>query len=383
MLHHHASSDTCSLLNTIASYPIYAATFANNKPSVLLVGGGGGAGNHGVKNKITSFDFGSRAPIVEPAAELEVSEDDSVTCLANLATKDGIILYAGNGSNVEDRVKGKDMHFRSFEVQLPKARSGRLGDEKPGKISFLSKTQLLKPAKSESTRKEAYQRIVRLSPPKKGPNKRIGAIASGLAGEENELVVFSATSNRPEPEDIIQRVELKSKEANDVDIQDLGNSNFLVAYATDQEVYVHNIDYDFEKRKSRAGTDGKKVYTIPQVDVGVKKGRSKLRGIRWLSPKHLLLLANKPNRTGVELLLLHLYEEGPGSIILRKKLPIKAATDLDVALMDPDPEGAYQIVIAVAGIDMSLNVHTMEYHGHARDSLSKFYCYATYDNVSL
>jgi prolactin regulatory element-binding protein len=52
----------------------------------------------GVKNMITCFDFSSRAPNVEQAAELEVSSDDSVTCLANLATKDGLIVFAGNGS---------------------------------------------------------------------------------------------------------------------------------------------------------------------------------------------------------------------------------------------------------------------------------------------
>lgn len=371
-----------------ASYPIYAATFANNKPGVLVVGGGGGAGKHGVKNKITLFDFSSRAPTIESSAELEVSEDDSVTCLANLAIKDGLILYAGNGSSVEDRLQGKDMHFRAFEVQFPKAKSASSGEEKSGKVEFLSKTQVLKAARSESTRKEAYLRLLKLSPTihrsnSGAPNKRIGAIASGLAGDENEVVIFSATSNRPQPQDIIHRADLKSKEANDIDIQNLEDSQFQVAYVTDQEVYIHNIDYDFEKRKSRTGCDAKKVYTIPQVDVGTKKGRPKFRGIRWLSPKHLLLLTNKPNRTGVELFVLHLYEEGPGSIILRKKLSIKAATDLDVALMDADSDGCYQIAIAVAGIDMSLNIFTMEFHGHSRDSLSKFFWYATYDNVSL
>jgi len=366
------------------SYPIYAATFANSRPGYLVVGGGGGAGKHGVKNKITLLDFSSRAPTVEPSAELEVSEDDSVTCLANLATRNGLILYAGNGSSVEDRVQGKDMHFRSFEVQFPQGKAASSSSEKTSNISFLSKTQLLNVAKSENTRKEAYVRLLRLSPPRPSsgaPNKRIGAIASGLAGEENELVVFAATSNRPQAKDVINRVPLANKEANDIDIQDLGDSKFQLAYATDYEVHVHSIDYDFEKSKSKSGSDGKKVYTIPQVDIGVEGGRPKLRSTRWLSPKHLLLLANKPNRTGVELWLLHLYEEGPGSIVLKKSLPraVGAATDLDVSLLDADSDGAYQIVIAVAGIDVSLSVYTMDYRGD--DSLSHFHHYATYDNV--
>jgi prolactin regulatory element-binding protein len=101
--------------------------------------------------------------------------------------------------------------------------------------------------------------------------------------------------------------------------------------------------------------------------------------------QHLLLLVNKPNRTGVELLVLHMYEEGPGSIIQRKTLPkhVKAATDMDVALLDADSNGAYQIALCVAAVDISLSVYTIDYNGRARNSLSSFHPFATYDNVSL
>lgn len=112
--------------------------------------------------------------------------------------------------------------------------------------------------------------------------------------------------------------------------------------------------------------------------------RAKLRSLRWLAPGYLLLTSNKPNRSGVELLILHLYEEGLGGISLRKTLPrhIKAATDIDVALLDTDSDGAYQIAIAIGAIDISLNVYTMDYHGTARDSLSGFHAFNSYDNVS-
>jgi prolactin regulatory element-binding protein len=88
-------------LTETASYPLYAATFASSRPGVLVVGGGGGAGRHGVKNKISVFDFTSRAPNVEPSAEIEASQDDSVQSLAGLGTKDGLIVYAG-GCDHED-----------------------------------------------------------------------------------------------------------------------------------------------------------------------------------------------------------------------------------------------------------------------------------------
>jgi len=330
---------------------------------------------------ITCFDFTSRAPNVETSAELEVSADDSVTCLANLATKDGLIVFAGNGSSVDDRVKGQDTHFKAFEFQAPKG--------KPASINFLSKTQLFSVPKNENARKEMYQRILKLSPPPRTasstPTKRIGAIASGLGGDENEIVIFSATSNRPQAQDIIKRIKLSAgQEANDLDIWDQGEGRFQIAYCLDSDVYIQDVDYDFSKSKNRTESERRKVYTITYPDAGARKGRSKVRSLRWLSPKHLVLLSNKPNRTGVELLVLHMYEEGPGSIVSRKTLPahVKAAVDFDVALLDADANGAYQIVVAVGGIDVSLSVYTIDYHGFAQDSLSHLYKYATYDEVS-
>ncbi|KAF9696942.1 hypothetical protein EKO04_004908 [Ascochyta lentis] len=364
------------------SYPIFAATFATSRPGVLAVGGGGGGGRHGVKNKITLFDFTSRAPTVEPIAEIEASTDDSVTCLSNLATKDGLILYAGVNSSEEDRAKDNNEHFRAFEVKLPKGKVATDGAD--ASISYLSKTKLFAPVQNANAKKEGYQRLVRLSPPQRTPStptRRIGAIASSLAGDENELVVFSATSNRPQdPQDVLKRIKLgKNEEANDLDIFDKGDGQFELAYALDYDVIVHNISTTQAKPKD----ERRKLYSIPMPDLGQKGGRSKLRCIRWLSPEHLLLLVNKPNRTGVELLLVHMYEEGPGSVVLRKTLPkrVKAASDMDVAFLDPDSTGAYQIAVAIASIDISLIVYSIDYHGRSRNSLSHFHHYATYDNV--
>ncbi|KAF1842017.1 uncharacterized protein K460DRAFT_319677 [Cucurbitaria berberidis CBS 394.84] len=364
------------------SYPIFAASFASQRPSLLVVAGGGGAGKHGVKNNITAFDFSSRAPTVQPLAEVEASVDDSITSLANLATKDGLILYAGINSSQEDRARGKNEHFRSFELQFPKSKAG--AEKSDASISFLSKTSLLTPPQSASAKHDAYQRLVKLSPPQRPasstPNHRIGAVASSLAGDDNnEIVIFSATSTKPQNEEIIERIKLPhGQEAVDLDIFDLGEGLFKVAYALDQEIFLQDVKYDFSEKKSKGGH--RKVYTIPQLNSG---GRSRIRCIRWLTPTHLLLLVNEPNRTGVEMKVLHLYEEGPAHVISRKKLPrhIKAATDLDVALLDKDSSGQYQIAIAIGAIDMSLSVYTMDYHGPSRDSLSSLHSFNSYDNV--
>ena len=121
-----------------------AATFASNRPGVLVVGGGGGAGRSGVKNQITAYDFTSRAPTIQSFAEIEASKDDSITCLDNLSTKDGLILFAGNGSSEEERLKGNNEHLRAFELKYPKS-----AEKTDGKVDFVSKTQLFKTPKSD------------------------------------------------------------------------------------------------------------------------------------------------------------------------------------------------------------------------------------------
>lgn len=305
--------------------------------------------------------------------------------MENLSTKDGLILFAGNNSSEEDRLAARNEHLRAFELRFPKNKGASSGAEKEdGNIEFLSKTTLFTTPQSVGAKKEGYQRIIRLSPPQRTttntPNRRVGAIASGLAGDENEVVVFNATSTKPSNQDVIERIKLhKGQEANDLDIFTQEEGRFRVAYVTDYEVFVQEVRYDFEQRKTKGKNEHRKVYTLPLVEKGA---RSKLRGVRWLSPKHLLLLANKPNRSGVELLLFHFYQDG-GSIALRKALPkhVKAATDMDVALLDADDQGAYQIAIAIAAIDMSLTVYTMDYHGPSRDSLSAFHSFNSYDNV--
>jgi prolactin regulatory element-binding protein len=178
---------------------------------------------------------------------------------------------------VQEKLQRNDMHFRSFEATFT-----------PGHIAPLSRTMLFTPASTDAARREAYQRLMRLSPPQRStgstPNRRIGAIASALAGEENEVVIFSATTNRPQAQDVIQRISLKGQEANDIDIQDQGEGSFQVAYVLDHDVYVQDVNYDFGQRRNKTQQERRKVYTAPHA-IDEKKARSKLRGVRWLSPK--------------------------------------------------------------------------------------------------
>lgn len=155
-----------------------------------------------------------------------------------------------------------------------------------------------------------------------------------------------------------------------------------VAYCTDYEVYIQDLNYDFGKKKLQGEeVTSRKVFSVPVPDATEKKGRYKLRCIKWLSPDHILLLTNLPNRSGVELQVLRLPSTPSiGSISTRKRLPrhVIAAVDMDVCWLDSDGAGDYQIVVAVGGIDISLVVLTIDYHAH---SLGSIHQYAVYRDV--
>ncbi|KAF2204805.1 hypothetical protein GQ43DRAFT_453529 [Delitschia confertaspora ATCC 74209] len=382
-----------SFSKATTSYPVYSATFAHNHPGLLVVGGGGGPGRSGVGNKITVFDVSSRAADLVSSAELELSRDeDSVTCLANLATKDGLILYAGINSSENDCLADKNQHFRSFEVIYSKKKKNPENDlaQMPkALVRYLSKSTLFKPFSSAVAKKEGYQGLVRLSPPRRNASgtKRIGAIVSRFARGENEIVVFNATTAEPKaPGDVIQRISpYKGEEANDIDIIEPEDAEFKLAYSTDFDVYVLDVNYDFGKKQLRGKEHvSEKKYTVPYPDgPETNKNRSKVRSIRWLSPSHILLLVNLPNKSGVELQVLRLYGDTMGSITHRKRLPghVKAAVDMDICLLDADEKGAYQIAIAVAGNDVSTSIFTLDYHGTDSNTVSRFHSYTTFREV--
>lgn len=254
-----------------------------------------------------------------------------MTSIAAVSTQQGCIIYAGVNSTEAERLKGENAHFRAFELTYPKKKA-EAPEKTGGELQFISKAQLLTPA-TNAGRNEGYQRLVRLSPaaPGKSGGKRIGVVASSLQGDENELVIFPAVSTKPSLSDVIQRIPLKGYEANDVDIFE-SEGAFQVAYCLDAAVYVQRFSYDFEKRKtSKKLEEPHRVYHVPALDAA-QKTRPKLRALRWLSPHHILLLVNRPNRSGVELQILRLYsEDGMGSIVLRKTLGkgAKQAVDMD------------------------------------------------------
>lgn len=335
----------------------------------------------------TLLDVSSRTTI-ETAAELELPKDgDSVQSLANLASKDGLITFAGINSSQADQDGGQNQHLRSFSITYPPNKRRRTEDTTPSEddksaITPLGQRSLF--TTSAAKRKETYQRITRLSPAQRreSGSKRICAIATGLA-KDAEIFVFNATVSAPEPADIITRIDLSDAgEANDLDIAEPNENEFSLAYCTDYDVFEQNIQYNFQTKKAEFIPNGpRRIHQIPLPDaVEDRKSRSKFRGLRFLTPQNVLTVSNKPNKGGAELKIYHLYPTGPAALVLEKTLPSRikqvASGSLDVCALDADKDGNRQVVVAVAGQDISIDVFTINYNART-DTFDKFKSFTT------
>ncbi|KAK5716263.1 hypothetical protein LTR17_016527 [Elasticomyces elasticus] len=368
-------------------YPLFAAEFDPYNRGYLVVGGGGGESKTGVPNQITVLDVANRAAVTT-VLELDLSRDeDSVQSIGSLATKDGLITFAGINSSQADQNAGRNEHLRSFDIKYPprkRQRTETTKDEK-GKIEQIGKRSLFK--RSTAAKSETYQRGLRLSPAQKrdSGSKRIGAVATGMA-KDSEIVVFNATSATPQDSDIIARIDLpEGDEAADLDLIEPERSEFSLTYCTDYDIYEQTYKYDFGSKKVEKMPKGpRRVHQMPYPESAAPnpKGRSKFRAVRFLNSQNLVALSNKPNKGGAELRIFHLYPTGPATLLLTKSLPsrIKSAVSMDVCALDADKTGNQQIAIAVAGQDISIEIYVTNYQ-RSTDTFSPFRSYLSLRDV--
>jgi len=279
------------------------------------------------------------------------------------------IVLAGINSSTADQQAGKNEHLRSFKLDYPRknrATEERVSNDEgwtlgyKGKTTALGRASLFNP--SSVAKKETYQRVLRLSPARQERGTRAGAAATGLA-PEGEMVLFNASTSSPQNPDICGRISLsKGEEAADVDIIEGKGGDFHVAYCIDFEVYLYTVSIS---SKSNLSSKPRFLYGTPHPDAfSSGNGRPTFRAIRFLTQNLLLLLQNKPGRSGAELLILDILESGDlSNIIFRKRLhrSMKAAIGLDVAILSSDSNGAKQIVVAVAGQNISIELLTLDY----------------------
>lgn len=349
------------------SYPLYGADFDPLNQDFLLVGGGGGSTSSGVPNKISLIDA-SRTGVLAEIADIELAKDeDSVTTLAVASsTETALTAIAGINSSAKEQQAGKNEHLRSFRIALPRKRKA---DGSPVEVSEkhqrftgsqpLGKTALFKSA--IGPKNDTYQRVLRASPVQSANQARITAVASGLA-PENEVIAFQPVANAlTSTVDEISRVSLGKSEAADVDVMAIKDNGHILTFCTDDAVYLQNLP-------TAKGTSNSELIRLHQ-DVDATEStppseRPRFRGIRFLTPKHILVLQNRPGRSGAALGILKLTPDDKGCVItLWKKLrkSTKSAVGLDVCALTESPNGQKQFIIAVAGQDSSIEIFTLNY----------------------
>jgi hypothetical protein len=338
-------------------YPPWTLQFDPYNRGYLVVGGGNGEGQTEVPNRLTLLNVALPGQI-QKVAETEVP-DDNPASLGLRASKDGVVAFVGANSGRDARRKGKNEHFRAFDVRYPP----RGGDGGGGSISASQSTTLFSPGFVNS--KDGFQRLLRLSPPRlwREGSKRIGAIASSLSGRD-EIVFFDATVPFPTAKDVIHRIELPDKiEVNELDVIEESEGEFGFTYCTNKDVYLGKISYDFATHKLKSKVEEPTLqHRLPESG----KVRTKYRCLRFISSDHVLVLVNRGSAS--ELQVLKVFpEDGPCNIVLRMALPSRlgAAVDVDTSLLDADEKtGDRQVVIAVAGQRNDVSVFTLDLRGN-------------------
>ena len=244
---------------------------------------------------------------------------------------------------------GRNEHFRSFRIGLPGRKRRADGTEIREKnqrqlpTQALGKTALFKSA--HGPRNETYQRVLRASPIQASNEARITAIASGLA-PENEIIAFQPVSNAlTSTVDEISRISLGKNEAADVDVMAVKGDGHMLAYCTDDSVYIQKLP-----NSKGSGIDvPARIYQCPEsTEATPPSKRPKFRALRLLTPKHMLLLQNQPGRTGANVLILRINITGNGHITLTKYLnkSIKLATGFDTCILRSPESEDFQAVVA-------------------------------------
>lgn len=310
--------------------------------------------------------------------EIDLSRDeDSVTSLAVAQSSEtSLTAYAGINSSEADQKAEKNEHLRSFRIDHP-VKSNDLAEQKPsqgsGSTTALSQIAFFKP--STAFKKETYQRVLRLSPIVGHTTHRVAAIASSLAPEEEIVILRAALA--PQKSDELGRISLGRHEAADMDIteaEDDEDKHLQLAYCTDSELYIALISNSESKAISKPSL----IYRVPPSNPSSKSpGRPKLRSLRFISPEHILLLQNKPQRSGAEILIVRLNDStSQGNITLQKRLhkTTKSAVALDICHLSASSSGERQSVIAIASQSGSIELLTMNYLPSS--GLSRFYPFA-------
>ncbi|PTB46250.1 uncharacterized protein TrAFT101_004282 [Trichoderma asperellum] len=327
--------------NIKLDYPLYAVSFDPQDANRLVVGGGGGAGRSGVANKISVVETVDQGEL-RVSGDIALSRDeDSVMSLAvaESANDKPSYVYAGINSSPKEMSKGKNNHLRTFSVEQTKSRAA--GAENPDvQVAEVSRSAFFTNPDADT-----YQPVLRIS-------GSIGAAATRMC-KEPQLAIFDASGPKPKSKGVLGL----DKDAEDLDIIQCEDGEYLLAYCHKYELYLVKI--------GKKNSDPELIFTMTD-DHGELAA---FRSIRFVTPSFILAAANLPKSSGVILQGFRLPTPGHDKARISATVRIPkniSATALAIANASPPsspstPVGNTQFVIAVAGNDSSIYFYSMDH----------------------
>ncbi|KAI8888490.1 hypothetical protein K501DRAFT_291621 [Backusella circina FSU 941] len=133
---------SCPTFKVSVGIPVFGLGFTSSNQ--LIVGGGGGPGRSGVKNKLSSFKIDSRRKDLEEDAVFPFGADEDAPMCLDIHPQQDIVIAGVNGSE-EDIKAGNNENCRMFKVTE----------------DSIEKVNSLKTVTSKNV--EDYQKVVRFS----------------------------------------------------------------------------------------------------------------------------------------------------------------------------------------------------------------------------
>ncbi|RCH82378.1 hypothetical protein CU097_005289 [Rhizopus azygosporus] len=104
---------TCSSFKVPIGFPIFGLAFTSN--GQLVVGGGGGAGRSGVKNKLSLYKIDTRRKDLEEDASFEFSSEEDAPMSLDVHPKESMVITGVNST--ESNIKqGSNDNCRLFKI---------------------------------------------------------------------------------------------------------------------------------------------------------------------------------------------------------------------------------------------------------------------------
>lgn len=276
------------------------------------------------------------------AGDIALSRDeDSVMSIAVADSADDkpSYVYAGINSSPKEMSKGKNFHLRTFSVEQTKSRAA--GAKNPDvQVAEVSRSAFFTNPDADT-----YQPVLRIS-------GSIGAAATRMC-KEPQLSIFDASGPKPKSKGVLAL----DKDAEDLDIIQTEDGEYLLAYCHKYELYLVKI--------GKKNSDPELIFTMTD-DHGELPA---FRSIRFVTPSFILAAANLPKSSGVILqgFRLPTPSHNKARISATVRIPKNiSATALAVANASPPasplaPVGNTQFVIAVAGNDSSIYFYSMDH----------------------